>query len=41
MAKEIDEILEFGFGNKGEPGCGGLRDEGAVHPHPRRSEDPQ
>lgn len=41
MAKEIDEILEFPFGSWGESGCDGFHDEGAAHPHPRRTEGPR
>ena len=32
MARKVEEILEFRFRGEGEPGCGGFRDENAVHP---------
>ncbi len=41
MTKETCETLEFRFASGGEPGCGGLRDEDAAHPHPRRPGGPR
>ena len=35
MARKVEEILEFRSRSEGEPGCGGFRDENAMHPrHP-------
>lgn len=41
MAREVDETLESPFGSGAKSGCGGFRDEGAAHPHPRRTKGPR